>query len=309
MSKARFFMYKLAGKLCTAEAVAAMRGAFAHYPSHPLTKLLYDPYAYRFCSFPFNLVFFFPPLTIPVFKFYYRKLMLCASSLFIRSYKAEKWLDQYIEEHNMDQCVLVAAGYDTFSARRKDLVDQLQVFEVDLPNVQKKKREVMVQVLADKSVTERIHYVGADLSKVSLLEALTTSDAFDQQKPAFFSMLGLSYYLQKDVFYDVLKNFSKDFAVGSVLAVDVLLTDESLAHEHLQYKRHIMDFVSALGEPMVFETNLDELKDKVAEFGLKVVESRLMNDMAGELGLQNDPSSQKCCYAFVLFENISSDVK
>ena len=117
------------------------------------------------------------------------------------------------------QYVLFAAGYDTFAVRNQDA--SLKVFELDLPDVLADKESRIRQAgLASNAV-----YVPCDLSDASWKDRLIAG-GFERGAKAFGSLLGISYYLDKDAFQRFLKGLSGVFREGSALCFDYPIQEE-----------------------------------------------------------------------------------
>lgn len=91
------------------------------------------------------------------------------------------------------QYVILAAGYDTFAMRNKE--DRLAVFELDLPEVLEDKR-IRIERAALSSGAKPIP---CDLSESAWVKKLVSS-GFHPAESAFFSLLGISYYLSEPDF-------------------------------------------------------------------------------------------------------------
>ena len=76
--------------------------------------------------------------------------------------------DQLVEaiESGVNQYVILGAGLDSFALRRKDLADQVRVFEVDHPATQKAKRQNVLK--ADGSIPPNLTFVPVDFENERL---------------------------------------------------------------------------------------------------------------------------------------------
>ena len=118
------------------------------------------------------------------------------------------------------QYVLFAAGYDTFAVRNQDA--SLHVFELDLPDVLADKESRVRQAgLASNAV-----FVPCDLSDTSWKDRLIAG-GFERGAKAFGSLLGISYYLDKEAFQRFLKGLNGVFCEGSAICFDYPLLEES----------------------------------------------------------------------------------
>lgn len=112
------------------------------------------------------------------------------------------------------QYVLFGAGYDTFAYRNTHR--RLRVFELDRETLlaDKKARAAQAGMQAIRSVQ-----IGCDLSKDGWQQALLAS-GYEPEKKTFCSMLGLSYYLQKEELCALLMKITELLIKGSALVFD-----------------------------------------------------------------------------------------
>ena len=118
------------------------------------------------------------------------------------------------------QYAILAAGYDTFAIRNKE--DRLAVFELDLPEVLEDKRK-RIECAALSSGAKPIP---CDLSESTWTDRLL-SGGFRPAEKAFFSLLGISYYLCEPDFLSLLRSVGRLAAAGSVLCLDYPTDEES----------------------------------------------------------------------------------
>lgn len=118
------------------------------------------------------------------------------------------------------QYVILAAGYDTFAIRNKDKC--LAVFELDLPEILEDKR-MRIERAALSSGAKSIP---CDLSESTWTDKLV-SGGFRPAEKAFFSLLGISYYLSEADFRSLLRSVGHIAAAGSVLCLDYPTDEES----------------------------------------------------------------------------------
>lgn len=149
-----------------------------------------------------------------------------------------KWFDQQVQaaltQHGIHQVVAVAAGFDTrayrFGARYPGAA---RFFEVDLPHASAKKQQLVQQLLQPEASHPRPVFIGADLSKVSLDQALlepsyaaaSTAGAavgFDPTQPTLFTVEGLIYYLPTAAVRQLFASLLRVAAPGSRVAFDFL---------------------------------------------------------------------------------------
>lgn len=179
-------------------------------------------------------------------------------SVLARSAFCEDKLKNEIEQ-GCRQYVLFAAGYDTFALRNED--STLSIYELDLP-----------EMLADK--TERIKkaemksdavYVPCNLAEMTWKEHLLQA-GYQEEEKSFGSLLGISYYLKKEEFLQLLQSIGEIMAAGSSICFDYPSKDES------QETRTNQKLASAAGEQMKALYSEQELKMLLENCGFEISE-------------------------------------
>ena len=157
------------------------------------------------------------------------------------------------------QYVLFASGYDTFSVRAKDT--SLSIYELDLP-----------EVLADKQariekngLESRAVYVPCDLVDPAWKDRLTES-GFRPGEKAFCSLLGISYYLEKEAFRSLLASLEDLLCEGSALCLDYPSPEGSRETQTNQA------LAQGAGEQMKAQYTSGEMETFLAECGFLVYE-------------------------------------
>ena len=164
------------------------------------------------------------------------------------------------------QYVIFASGYDTFSIRSQDL--SLSVFELDLPEVltDKKKRMEKAELKASAA------FVPCDLSGTDWPDRLTAG-GFRRDQKTFCSLLGISYYLEKEAFEHLLKALGGILCEGSALCFDYPLTVES------KETRTNQALAQGAGEPMKARYTEQEMEALLEKCGFLVYEHLDHRDM------------------------------
>lgn len=116
------------------------------------------------------------------------------------------------------QYLILAAGYDTFAYRQPEWARHLEVFELDLPESAKDKRERLNK--AGIAILGNVHFLSIDLASDNWIKTLLACTAFDKEKSSFCSMLGITYYLPKESFANVIEYLSALFPSGSGIVLD-----------------------------------------------------------------------------------------
>jgi methyltransferase (TIGR00027 family) len=174
-----------------------------------------------------------------------------AGGILSRARFAEDSLEKAVAE-GVQQYVLLGAGLDTFALRRADLVGQIRVIEVDHPATQAIKRQRLAA--KDFSLPPSLHFVAVDFSQEDLPHALSRS-CYDSEIPAFFSWLGVTYYLEREHLFKILRRLSETAAPHSLLAFDYMDREAFDPGQATPQVQTLRDKVRFLGEPM--KTGLD----------------------------------------------------
>jgi methyltransferase (TIGR00027 family) len=167
--------------------------------------------------------------------------------------------------------VILGAGLDTFALRRTDLSERLRVFEIDRAAEQASKRAR----LAAARIAEpaNLHFLVADFERGTAGEVLARSPAWRRDRSAFFSWLGVSYYLMREAFFATLRSIRDVAAPGSLIAFDYLALDAFDPAKSSARVREMLEAVKALGEPMVSAFDPRSLPEQLGNSGWRIVDA------------------------------------
>ena len=258
-------------KVSTADLVASARGWHMRHP----TPIFDDPYAKKLCGPVLGLALRFRPFEWLLFKVVLAPLMPVSMCVVMRARYAEQGLGQAVEE-GVGQYVILGAGMDSFAFRRADLLGVIHAFEVDHPVTQRKKLDRIAK--ATLTVPANHHFIAADLSVVSIVEALAGT-AFDISKPTFLSLLGVAYYLTPETLAETARSISQGLRPGTRLVIDYLLDEESCDPATQPLRERLLKFVEGRGEPMRGSYSLAEMNALMADSGFKPVENFAITDL------------------------------
>ncbi len=170
----------------------------------------------------------------------------------------------------ISQYVILGAGFDTFSLRHKELAERVRVFEVDHPATQRIKRQRVLA--ANGTIPPNLTFVPVDFETDRLNEALARS-GFDPQAPAFFSWLGVIYYLTPEAIRSTLAHIAAVAAPGSYLVLDYKIARRLVPEESIPFTDKMERLVARLGEPMLSEFTPQELNDEMSGSGFMEIET------------------------------------
>ncbi len=167
------------------------------------------------------------------------------------------------------QYVILGAGYDTIAHRRLDLMRTLRVFELDHPATQAEKLRRIER--AGWAKTEGLEYVAVDLAAESLPDAMGRS-TYDPQVPAFFSWLGVTYYLTRETVFGTLRSVASLACAGSMVVFDYVDPDAFDPAKASVRMQRMQFMVQRSGEPLKTGLDPETLASDLGGVGLRLTE-------------------------------------
>ncbi|WP_339222352.1 class I SAM-dependent methyltransferase [Paenibacillus sp. FSL W7-1332] len=179
-----------------------------------------------------------------------------------------------------EQYLIFASGYDTFAYRQPEWAEKLRIFEIDHPvTAADKERRVSALPLAKPA---NLHCIAADFLEADWTSRLAACPAFDPERISFSSLLGISYYLPKQAFKQLLSSIARRVPSGSSFVFDypdeLTLTPE--AGERAQ--KQVMMAMRA-GEPMQAGYSYAELEQLLEEANLLIYQHLTPSEITREL--------------------------
>ncbi len=255
----------------TAELAAAVR---AHHQRNPV-RLFEDPFARFLCGWFWRLVVRLRPLYWILVKRVLRAVEPVSLCVLLRARYAEQALETAVEK-GIDQYVIIGAGMDSFAFRRADLMGRIDVFEIDHPFTQDQKLARIRQ--AGWTIPPRLHFVPADLTKTSAVDALEGSD-FQRSRPTFLTLMGVAYYISAEDLGETAESIARNLPEGTLLLLDYLLDETSSSPQHLVMKEKMKAFTAKRGEPMLAEYSLASMNALMAARGFDTVENLTLPEL------------------------------
>ena len=249
----------------TAELTAAIRASHQRNP----VRLFEDPFARLLCGGFWRLVIRLRPLAWILVKGVLGAIEPVSLCVLLRARYAEQALESAVEK-GIDQYVIIGAGMDSFAFRRPDLMSRIDVFEIDHPVTQRQKLARIRQ--AGWTIPSRLHFVPADLTKISAIDALDGS-GFQKSRPTFLTLMGVAYYITAEDLGETAASISRNLPEGTLLVIDYLLDEASARPEHLVMRTKMQSFVARRGEPMVSQYSLASMNTLLAAQGFDAVEN------------------------------------
>ena len=185
--------------------------------------------------------------------------------LVARSRCAEDALAKSVEA-GVDQYVVLGAGLDTFAYRNP--FPKLRVFEVDYPSTQEWKRGLLdrAKIVPPGSLT----YVPVDFETQTLADRLRES-GFQPDRPAFFSWLGVTMYLTREVVLSALR-FVAERPHGSGVTCDYFVPPDELPWIARVFWQIVAWRVALHGEPWRTWFQPEDLAGELRRMGFTGIE-------------------------------------
>lgn len=144
------------------------------------------------------------------------------------------------------QYVILGAGLDTFCFRHPELKKNLEIFEIDHPATQEFKKKRLAD--AEYAIPNHLHFVPMDFADQFSIRHLL-DNGFTNDK-TFFSLLGVSYYLEKEDLARLIDHLFSELPAGSSIVFDY--ADETFFAEKGLSNRveNIIKMALIGGEPM-----------------------------------------------------------
>ena len=174
------------------------------------------------------------------------------------------------------QYVILGAGLDTFVFRRTDLMSQLQVFEIDHPGTQAFKRRRLAEL--DWPEPAGVHYLPVDFTRESVPDALAGS-GYEPSLGAFFSWLGVTYYLEREIVFQTLQAIAGLAPAASAIIFDYLDSDAFIPGRTATRVARMQEATRRAGEPIITGFDPAALGEELAPLGLQLAENLSPSDV------------------------------
>lgn len=196
----------------TAQYMALFRALETTQPANK--RLFIDPYAISFLGGKLKLATRLSPLSFVrryVQNTIHKKIPGALTSGIARTRYIDDLLQQTVQ-HNIQQVIILGAGFDT-RALRLDCLSNLPVIEIDHPNTARKKTAILKRTLGQ--LPNHIHYWQTDFNRESLQE-LAVREKLDLSIPTTIIWEGVTNYLHAQAI-DSTFAFAGRFATGSYI--------------------------------------------------------------------------------------------
>lgn len=265
----------------TAQGVAKQR--LIESLAKPDKRIVYDPFAENFV------------LGASIIKLMGHKLSVWLTKKFTPGFHEHlisrtRFIDDLIEKcagDKVEQYVILGAGYDSRAYRLK-LPSGVQIFEVDQPEVQEKKRSKLPDRFSN---SENVTYVSIDFNHQSLKEQLLNA-GFNQNKSTVFTLEGVSQYISKEALASTLKELAvltqNSNATFFMSYVNRLLREEPKAcfgkgYEKPEKKAALIQKLAAKsGEPWISLYSDEEIEKLLFQNNFSLTDNKTLADLNSE---------------------------
>ena len=165
------------------------------------------------------------------------------------------------------QYLIFASGYDTFAYRNN--IKDFKVFEIDKSQMIEDKISRLDNNNLDYS---RVNFIKYDFTDRFWINKIIDS-VYDKAQISFSSLLGISYYLTKEEFSNLIKYISSIICEGSSIVFDYPTSDDSI---EMQTNEKL---ASLANEEMKSKYSYKDIENILSENGLLIYEHLTNKEM------------------------------
>lgn len=249
-------------------ATAATRVIELYYPVDK--RLFEDPFALKLLPFSWQVLFrlvYLPGLRGVVLSLRERRMPGSLGAILCRTRYIDDLLKRSLEE-GLDQVVILGAGFDT-RAHRIPGMDQVQVFEIDLPGTRKLKENRLESVLG--AVPKNVTLIGMDFDQQDLGDILADA-GFQKGKRTLFIWEGVTQYLTAEAVSNTLEFVSDVSGAGSAIVFTYVRRGIIDGTDRPEWMGPFLSFARRVGSPMIFGLDQAELEQYLSDRGLKLID-------------------------------------
>jgi methyltransferase (TIGR00027 family) len=249
-------------------ATSATRVIEMYYPEDK--RLFDDPFAYKLLPFGWRLFFrlaYLPGLRSLLLSLREQRMPGSLGGILCRTRYIDDVLRRSLEE-GLDQVVILGAGFDSRAYRIAGM-DQVQVFEVDLPGTREAKQNRVEKVLG--AVPENVTLVGMDFDRQNLDDMLNAA-GFQKGRRTLFIWEGVTQYITAEAVNDTLGFVSGVSGVGSAIVFTYVRRGLIDGTDCPEWFGPFLAFASKVGSPMIFGLDQAGLEQYLSDRGLKLID-------------------------------------
>jgi methyltransferase (TIGR00027 family) len=259
---------KIIGESFAGVATSATRVIELYYPKDK--RLFDDPLALKLLPLGWRVFLrlaYLPGLRSAILSLRERRMPGTLGAILCRTRYIDDVLRRSLEE-GIEQLVILGAGFDTRAYRIAGM-DQVQVFEVDLPGTRKLKQTRIEKVLG--AVPENVTLVGIDFDRQNLDDVLRAA-GFQKGKRTLFIWEGVTQYITAEAVSNTLEFVSGVSGVESAIVFTYVprgIVDGTARPEWLG---PFLSFASRVGSPFIFGLDQAELEQYLSDRGFRLID-------------------------------------
>jgi len=258
----------IVGESFAGVATSSTRVIELYYPEEK--RLFDDPLVIKLLPFGWRVfvrLAFLPGLRGAVLALRERRMPGSLGGILCRTRYIDDVLKRSLEE-GLDQLVILGAGFDSRPYRIAGM-DQVWVFEVDLPGTEELKKTRLEKVLG--AVPENVSLVGIDFDRQNLDDVLSAA-GFQKGKRTLFIWEGVTQYLTAEAVSGTLEFVSSASGAGSAIVFTYVRQGIIDGTDRPEWMQGFLSFAERVGSPLVFGLNPAELESYLFDRGLTLVE-------------------------------------
>jgi len=238
---------------------------------HPKDKRLFDDqFALKLLPFGWRVVFrllYLPGLRSVILSLRERRMPGTLGAILCRTRYIDDVLKRSLEK-GIEQLVILGAGFDSRAYRIAGM-DQVQVFEIDLPGTGKLKQIRLEKVLG--AVPENVTLVGMNFDRQNLDDVLRAA-GFQKNKRTLFIWEGVTQYITAEAVNNTLEFVSGVSRVGSAIVFTYVRRGIIDGTDRPEWFQPFLSFAKKVGAPLIFGLDQVELEQYLADRGLKLID-------------------------------------
>ena len=166
---------------------------------------------------------------------------------------------------DVQQILILGAGLDT-RALRIEGIEQKVIYEIDLPEIQKYKKQKLIKFYG--KLPETVNYIPVDFNEMKTETALSKT-SFDYTKRTLVIFEAVIQYLDSDAVNEVF-NFLSKLSNNSYLLFTYVLRD--VIERKNETAKKLMDWSAKHNCPFLFGINQTEIESFLKNYNLEIIE-------------------------------------
>lgn len=258
----------------SAGIIAAHRAAEAS--KKPEKRICYDPFARRFLPPGFTVigeVDMDEEATLNLFK----DIVPGFHEFFLAR---TRYIDDFLKkciQQELEQLVILGAGYDSRAYRINGIKDRVDIFEVDHPATQKAKTEKLLQIFNE--IPPQVTLVPIDFQTGNLKTSLF-ENGYDNTRKTLFIMEGVTMYIDQETVDKTFSFIATNSGTGSLVIFDYTFPEVIDGTYDIAEAKGWLKIADKSDEPLLFGLRNEQVERFLTErgfFDISVVTNEYFN--------------------------------